>query len=157
MTRLVSAVLRGQPLRHRPIALRVEEQGPVRVVLEVAGREVDARPDVFPVALKPFTIGLYPGKDIAYRLGAHHQEASIDWAALPVTLAPSREYGIPRPADSPIIRELHIDEFHPIGSHMLFNCRIVSQAVPSDVPQLCHVSDMYARWRRCQDRAFVDA
>ena len=40
---------------------------------------------------------------------------------------------------------------------MLFRCRIVSQEIGDDMPQLCHVSDMYARWRERQGTPFVDA
>jgi flavin reductase (DIM6/NTAB) family NADH-FMN oxidoreductase RutF len=96
-------------------------------------------------------------KDIAYRLGAHHQKASIDWNTIPFPLVPSTVYGIPRPVESPIVRELRVEAFDEIGSHMLFRCRIIQQEAPSDVPQLCHVSDMYARWRHRQGRAFANA
>jgi flavin reductase (DIM6/NTAB) family NADH-FMN oxidoreductase RutF len=96
-------------------------------------------------------------KEIAYRLGAHHKQLSIDWTMLPFGVVPSDEFGIPRPVDSTIVRELQIEQFHEIGSHMLFISRIVSQRVSSDVPQLCHVSDMYARWRERHGRPFVDA
>jgi flavin reductase (DIM6/NTAB) family NADH-FMN oxidoreductase RutF len=315
MKRFLHAVLRGQPLRHRPIALPLDEQRQVRVVLERPGRDWDVSCRVFPAALNPFIIGLAPGpsseplhdsrhcrlrfedaagsiaisgivveagqtlataegpiallrpiqsavrcvpaayrawrhflawrhtraggrtahnlqmsyadlralnafyvlprpvflvsvaagdrsnmfpmdlvapiggdrfllalrrtspsvdtmcasrqvvvsgapapfKDIAYRLGAHHKKPSIDWDTLPFALVPSTVYGIPRPLESPIVRELQIEASDEIGSHMLFRCRIIRQEAPSGVPQLCHVSDMYARWRHRQGRAFADA
>jgi flavin reductase (DIM6/NTAB) family NADH-FMN oxidoreductase RutF len=313
MRGVVHVLRHGQPLRHRPIALRLNEQRPVRVVLENAGLDRDVTGAIFPAALKPFTIGLHdehsaalpahphgvlrfedagdstvigrlsvaaentldgdspiallrptrsamPGesgpyrawrhflawrhthagartahnlqmsypdlralnvfyvlprpvflvsvaagegsnmfpmdlvasierdafqlalrrtspsiemmcasrrvvisgapatfKEIAYQLGAHHKKASIDWSTLPFGLVPSAEFGMPRPIESTIVRELHIEQFHEIGSHMLFTARIVTQLVPSDVPQLCHVSDMYARWRRRRGHPFVDA
>jgi flavin reductase (DIM6/NTAB) family NADH-FMN oxidoreductase RutF len=314
MKRLVGAALHGQPLRHRAIALRRDEQRPVRVALETGGRDSAGAAIVFPAALKPFTIGLsldataedgsdagwrlrledvatgavvsridtalqdtiangdatirllrptrsdvacerapyllwrhflawrhtrrgarrphnlqmsFPDlralnafyvlprpvflvsvaagersnlfpmdlvttlgrdgfvlalrrtspsietmcasrrvvisaapaalKETVYRLGAHHKTASMDWNTLPFPLAPSSVYGIPRPADSPIVNELHIAAFDEIGSHMLFRCRIVSQEIGDDMPQLCHVSDMYARWRERQGTPFVDA
>jgi flavin reductase (DIM6/NTAB) family NADH-FMN oxidoreductase RutF len=96
-------------------------------------------------------------KEIAYRLGSHHKKSSIDWATLPFALVSSTEFGIPRPVDATIVRELQIEQFHEISSHMLFQSRIVSQQVTSDAPQLCHVSDMYARWRQRHGRPFVDA
>ena len=96
-------------------------------------------------------------KEIAYRLGAHHREATINWSSLPFAVTASLEYRIPRLAESPIVRELYVEAFHSIGSHMLFSCRVISQETPTDVPQLCHVSDMYARWRRRRGRAFADA
>jgi flavin reductase (DIM6/NTAB) family NADH-FMN oxidoreductase RutF len=313
MRQLLSAAFHGQPLRHRPIALRRDEQRPIRVVLEIAGRDWPIPVTVFPVALKPFTIGLSPDaegaaldgrwrlrfedvgsaavistidavpehtvtngdvtirllrpirsvvpcelgayrmwrhfvawrhtrrgarrphnfqmsysdlralnafyalprpvflvsvaagecgnmfpmdlvaaldsdefllalrrtspsiktmcagrrvvisaaaaalRETAYQLGAHHNKPSIDWTTLPFALAPSSLYGIPRPAESSIVRELHIDTFDEIGSHMFFRCHVVSQEIASDVAQLCHVSDMYARWRERQGRPFVAA
>jgi flavin reductase (DIM6/NTAB) family NADH-FMN oxidoreductase RutF len=315
MRRLIHAVLHGQPLRHRPIALRLDDQQQVRVVLAAAGGMRDVTHTLFPAALKPFTIGVhadpdtdglpdswegelrfedvgdgtligaiavvpdrsatdpdapirlmrpagsdmpselssyrawrhflawrhtqagaraahnfqmsYPDlralnafyvlprpvflvsvaagdrsnmfpmdlvapigrdrfvlalrrtspsvetmcasrqvvisgapaafKDVAYQLGAHHKKATIDWSTLPFALTASREFGIPRPVESTILRELHIEQYREIGSHMFFQARIVHQEVPSDLPQLCHVSDMYARWRHRRGRPFLDA
>jgi flavin reductase (DIM6/NTAB) family NADH-FMN oxidoreductase RutF len=96
-------------------------------------------------------------KETVYRLSAHHKQASIDWHALPFALQPSTKLGIPRPVESPLVRELLIDDCSPSGSHMFFRCHIIASEGPSDLPQLAHVSDMYARWRQRHGRPFADA
>jgi flavin reductase (DIM6/NTAB) family NADH-FMN oxidoreductase RutF len=96
-------------------------------------------------------------KETAYHLGAHHKQASIDWDGLPFAMQPSTRLGIPRPVESPLVRELLIDDFSPIGSHMFFRSHGAGAESPGAQPQLAHVSDMYARWRERHGRAFADA
>jgi flavin reductase (DIM6/NTAB) family NADH-FMN oxidoreductase RutF len=96
-------------------------------------------------------------KEAVYRLGAHHKEAGIDWRALELATRPSPLFGWPVPADALDGRELEVLQSEAIGSHVLFVTRVAGQARFGDEPQLCHVSDMYARWRSAQCRPFADA
>jgi len=96
-------------------------------------------------------------KEAAYRLGDHHRRRTIDWDALPFPLAPSPALGIPAPVGALGARELEVARCEAIGSHMLFATTIVAATTPEPAPQLCHVSDMYARWRAARGRPFTDA
>ena len=92
-----------------------------------------------------------------YQLGAHHKKRSVDWDALPVSLAPSPNFAIPTLSNALGIRELKVVHSEPQGSHMVFVTSVANQTTAPNEPQLCHVSDMYARWRALQERPFVDA
>lgn len=59
-------------------------------------------------------------KEIAYQLGEHHRQLSIDWKSLPFPLQPSPEFRLPVAQAALRVREMQIEEFHTIGSHMLF-------------------------------------
>jgi flavin reductase (DIM6/NTAB) family NADH-FMN oxidoreductase RutF len=96
-------------------------------------------------------------KAAAYDLGSRHREPSAGWDALPFGLEASALFSIPTPAFSLRTRELEIAGAMPVGSHMFFEARVVSDSPRGDAPQLAHVSDMYARWRERQGRPFVDA
>lgn len=96
-------------------------------------------------------------KTEVYALGRHHRERSIDWGALPFPVEPSPVFGIPAPAGALRVRELEVRHAEEVGSHVFFVTHVVGDEVRSDAPQLCHVSDMYARWRRAHGRAFTAA
>jgi flavin reductase (DIM6/NTAB) family NADH-FMN oxidoreductase RutF len=97
-------------------------------------------------------------KDAAHRLGDHHRKRSIDWQALPFAVAPSPLFGIPAPATRLGLRELQVRHCEPVGSHMLFAAAVASVSAPDeDEAQLCHVSDMVARWRATRGEPFADA
>jgi flavin reductase (DIM6/NTAB) family NADH-FMN oxidoreductase RutF len=96
-------------------------------------------------------------KEPVYALGMHHKQKSIDWAALPITTAPSPTFGIPAPGDALSVRELEVRQATEIGSHVFFDARVATIDRRRDAAQLCHVSDMYARWRAAQGRPFADA
>jgi flavin reductase (DIM6/NTAB) family NADH-FMN oxidoreductase RutF len=59
-------------------------------------------------------------KQQIYELGKHHQLKTIDWAALPFPVAPSPLYGLRVPQDAIRIREVRVEEFHEVGSHVVF-------------------------------------
>jgi flavin reductase (DIM6/NTAB) family NADH-FMN oxidoreductase RutF len=92
-----------------------------------------------------------------YELGAHHKKRSIDWGALPFAIEPSAEFQIPTLGGALGVRELQVIATEPVGSHMVFVTSVATQSFAGDTPQLCHVSDMYARWRQQQGWAFADA
>jgi len=75
-------------------------------------------------------------KSAAYELGKHHKLASIDWASLPFPTTPSPEFGLPVPKAALRVREVHVDEFHEIGSHILFLTSVVRDTIPSPPRQL---------------------
>ena len=96
-------------------------------------------------------------KDIVYRLGAHHRTPLLDWDALELQTVPSPLFGFPVPADALSLRELQLLHSQAVGSHMFFVTTIAGQSLRSDEAQLCHVSDMYARWRAQRGNPFIDA
>jgi len=96
-------------------------------------------------------------KEPVYVLGMHHKQRSIDWASLPIATAPWPTFGIPAPADALSVRELEVRQATEIGSHVFFDTRVAAFDRRRDGAQLCHVSDMYARWRAAQGRPFADA
>jgi flavin reductase (DIM6/NTAB) family NADH-FMN oxidoreductase RutF len=96
-------------------------------------------------------------KETAYRLAAHHKQRSIGWDALPFPVTASPVFSIPVPAEALRVRELQVLRSEAVGSHMFFITSIVSDSTRSNGLQLCHVSDMYARWRAVRGRPFTDA
>jgi flavin reductase (DIM6/NTAB) family NADH-FMN oxidoreductase RutF len=96
-------------------------------------------------------------KPAAYALGTHHKARSIDWDTLPLAVAPSPTFGIPAPVEATSRRELVVEQCQPVGSHMLFTTSVVNSTEAGDEEQLCHLSDMYARWRAAQGRSFSPA
>jgi flavin reductase (DIM6/NTAB) family NADH-FMN oxidoreductase RutF len=59
-------------------------------------------------------------KDIAYKLGEHHRKVRIDWDSLPFRVQRSSQFGLPVAQAALRVREVRIEECHPVGSHMLF-------------------------------------
>jgi flavin reductase (DIM6/NTAB) family NADH-FMN oxidoreductase RutF len=96
-------------------------------------------------------------KDIAYRLGGQHREHSLDWRSLELATVPSPLFGFPVAAEALGVRELEVRHSQVVGSHMLFVTDVARQSDGNEEPQLCHVSDMYARWRALRGRPIVDA
>jgi flavin reductase (DIM6/NTAB) family NADH-FMN oxidoreductase RutF len=66
-------------------------------------------------------------KEVAYRLGEHHRKASIDWSSLPFPLEPSPQFHLPVAQAALRTREVQVEEFHTVGSHMLFLTSLVSE------------------------------
>jgi flavin reductase (DIM6/NTAB) family NADH-FMN oxidoreductase RutF len=95
-------------------------------------------------------------KESVYALGTHHRAKSIDWAALPFAAEPSPAFGIPVPAEALRVRELEVRQATEVGSHVFFVTRVAADSPRSDAAQLCHVSDMYARWRSARGQPFAD-
>jgi hypothetical protein len=60
-------------------------------------------------------------------LGEHHRKASIDWSSLPFPLEPSPQFHLPVAQAALRTREVQVEEFHTVGSHMLFLTSLVSE------------------------------
>lgn len=106
-----------------------------------------------------FVLGAVPAewKERLEPLGEQHHKRSVEWDALPFAVAPSPAFGVPAAVDALDLRELAVTRCESVGSYVLLACAIVSASPVRDAPQLCHVSDSYARWRAARGRAFADA
>jgi flavin reductase (DIM6/NTAB) family NADH-FMN oxidoreductase RutF len=93
-------------------------------------------------------------KAAAYRLGEHHKLASIDFAALPFGTRPSPEFGLRVPEAALRIREVQVEEFHEIGSHILFLTKVVRDTVPEGPSglQLFHAFSSYRQYLAMTER-----
>lgn len=93
-------------------------------------------------------------KSLAYDLGKHHKERSIDVRALPFETVRSPLFGLPIPAAALKIREVRVREYHEIGSHMLFITSIVNETeyrpATNGVSQLpmFHIHGTYSQYLR---------
>jgi hypothetical protein len=96
-------------------------------------------------------------KNAVYRLGEHHKKEFADWSSLgfPTQLTPV--FGIPAIASALRIRELAIEHSEPIGSHMFFVCRTVSDRHMSVGPQLHHTAGFHQEFRRLHGDPFLAA
>ena len=96
-------------------------------------------------------------KDIAYELGKHHKQVSIDWARLPFATECSPQFGLPVAEAALKVREVEVREFHDVGSHMLFMTSIVRETIPKSVsngtggPQLFHGFSSYRQYLAMND------
>lgn len=122
------------PLGDDRFLLALRQTSPAVELMRGSGRIVAAGA---PATLKP----------AVYALGAHHSKRSIDWSALPFAVESSPEFRIPTPGCALGLRELRVIASEAVGSHMVFVTSVVTRSAAADAPQLCHVSDMYARWR----------
>jgi flavin reductase (DIM6/NTAB) family NADH-FMN oxidoreductase RutF len=84
-------------------------------------------------------------KAIAYALGKHHRQTSIDWTALPFKTVPSPSFALRVPEAALRVREVHVREFHEVGSHVLFITSIERETFPEarTAPQLFHIFSSY--------------
>jgi flavin reductase (DIM6/NTAB) family NADH-FMN oxidoreductase RutF len=86
---------------------------------------------------------------VAYELGKHHRQASIDWNALPFSTVPSPMFGLSVPAAALRVREVRVEHFYEVGSHVLFLTSVVGDTIPDrvlDGPgslQLFHIHGAY--------------
>jgi flavin reductase (DIM6/NTAB) family NADH-FMN oxidoreductase RutF len=83
----------------------------------------------------------------AYELGKHHRMTSIDWAALPFPTVSSPLFGLPVIEAALRLREVRVEEYHEVGSHVLFVTSIERETLPNSPrsPQLFH---RYSSFRR---------
>jgi flavin reductase (DIM6/NTAB) family NADH-FMN oxidoreductase RutF len=88
---------------------------------------------------------------LAYRLGEHHRETSIDWSGLP-RLVGSAQLGLRLPASSLRIREFRIDRCADIGSHCWFLCRLIGESHLAAGAPLCHTSGIHSHYRASINR-----
>jgi flavin reductase (DIM6/NTAB) family NADH-FMN oxidoreductase RutF len=91
-------------------------------------------------------------KAIAYELGKHHRKESIDLAALPFETTKSPAYGLPMPSTALAVREVHVEETHIVGSHMLFVTNTVHQESRSDTPRMFHIHGTYHQYLHLRGR-----
>jgi flavin reductase (DIM6/NTAB) family NADH-FMN oxidoreductase RutF len=99
-------------------------------------------------------------KAIAYELGKHHTRPSIDWATLPFRTVLSPEYHLPVPEVSIGVREVHVEECRPVGSHMLFITSVTKESALNPDPaalQLFHVHGAYRQHLLRRGIAMTDA
>jgi flavin reductase (DIM6/NTAB) family NADH-FMN oxidoreductase RutF len=94
-------------------------------------------------------------KAIAYEMGKHHGKANIDWASLPFRTVPSTLYGLPVLEGALCVRDVHIQEFHEVGSHILFITTIERETFPENPledgsPQLFHAFSSYRQYLAMQ-------
>jgi flavin reductase (DIM6/NTAB) family NADH-FMN oxidoreductase RutF len=92
----------------------------------------------------------FPYKDFAYELGKHHRKPSIDWASLPFPTQPSPVFGLPVAQAALRVREVRVDEFHEVGSHVLFLTSIVNDTLLPESAgglQMFHAFSSYRRFR----------
>ncbi len=86
-------------------------------------------------------------KQVAYALGEHHRQRTIDWSTVPFATVPSPVFGLPVPRDALVVRELAIRDVHTIGSHTLFVTDIVRETPGADAPAFCHMAGPLAYQR----------
>ncbi len=95
-------------------------------------------------------------KDAAYELGKHHKKTSIDWKELPFPTVSSPCFGLPVPEAALRVREVQVQEFHEVGSHILFITSIQRETFPEQIPngedarQLFHQYISYREYLRQQ-------
>lgn len=64
-------------------------------------------------------------KDYAYELGKHHRKETIDWASLPFPTVHSELFKLPVAEAALRVREVSVEQFHDVGSHVLFLTKIL--------------------------------
>ncbi|HWG58253.1 MAG TPA: flavin reductase [Candidatus Acidoferrales bacterium] len=102
-------------------------------------------------------------KPVAYELGKHHKQSSIDWGALSFPTTPSALFGLPVPAAALRIREVEVREYHEVGSHVLFMTSIVNEQTPDRAPRendalpMFHVHGSYREYLRRSGCSIVEA
>ncbi len=95
-------------------------------------------------------------KDAAYELGKHHKKTSIDWKELPFPTVASPCFGLHVPEAALRVREVQVQEFHEVGSHVLFITSIQRETVRRQIPdgedgrQLFHQYSSYREYLRQQ-------
>lgn len=84
-------------------------------------------------------------KDVAYELGKHHRLPTVDLAGLPFATRSTQTFGLPAMTEALRIREVQVEEFHQVGSHVLFLTTAVSDSRPEGAlePQLFHSFSSY--------------
>ena len=86
-------------------------------------------------------------KSQIYELGKHHKLTSIDWDALPIATVPSPSFGLRVPKDALRIREVRVEQFHEVGSHIVFITSIERETLTGlHEPQMFHLAGTYWRY-----------
>jgi flavin reductase (DIM6/NTAB) family NADH-FMN oxidoreductase RutF len=83
-------------------------------------------------------------QSVAYELGKHHRLPSVDFAKLPFPTKVSSMFGLPVMEEALRVREVRVEEFHEVGSHVLFVTSVVSDApAAAEGRQLFHAFSSY--------------
>jgi flavin reductase (DIM6/NTAB) family NADH-FMN oxidoreductase RutF len=82
-------------------------------------------------------------KNVAYELGKHHKKTNIDWPGLPLKMTRSPLFSLRVPEAALRVREVHVEEFHEVGSHTLFITSVERETAGSDGLQLFHQYGSY--------------
>ena len=53
-------------------------------------------------------------------LSRHHRVASVDWNEVPLSVTPSKQYGIPTPSNAITVREVEVEQVYDLPAHTLF-------------------------------------
>jgi hypothetical protein len=93
----------------------------------------------------------------AYRLGAHHKTAAIDWHALPFPVHRTKRSNIPHPAIALRVRELELLDHATTGSHTLFVAEITADYPASAGPRLFHTTSSHQRYRSSRGQPLQSA
>jgi hypothetical protein len=91
-------------------------------------------------------------KPAVYAMGKNHRQPLLDPSTLPVPYGPSKSFQIPVPAEALSVRELNIEQFLDLGSHVLFVARTHSMETHTEEPQMCHVHRFYQQFLMRQNR-----
>lgn len=93
----------------------------------------------------------------AYRLGAHHKAAAIDWNRLPFPVHRTTRSSLPYPAIALRIRELALLDHADTGSHSFFIAEIIADQSLSAEPRLFHTTSSHQRYRTSLGTPLVSA
>jgi flavin reductase (DIM6/NTAB) family NADH-FMN oxidoreductase RutF len=87
-------------------------------------------------------------RSAAYELAKHHRIPSVDLAGLPFATRRSPEFGLPVMEEALRVREVRVEEFHEVGSHVLFLTSMVSDTGVNARAgrQLFHAFSSYRQW-----------
>jgi flavin reductase (DIM6/NTAB) family NADH-FMN oxidoreductase RutF len=86
-------------------------------------------------------------KPQVYDLGKHHKLRSIDWNSLPFSTVPSPSFGLRVPEEALLVCEVRVEEFHEVGSHVVFITRVERETIPERrEPQMFHLAGTYWKY-----------
>jgi len=83
----------------------------------------------------------------AYQMGVNYSRPSANWYELPFETKKSNSFQIPVPVFSYRVREMEIEKVQPLGGHIMFITRIVSDECYSDGQELFVAHGFYEAWR----------
>lgn len=84
----------------------------------------------------------------AIALGKNHKKTYADWDHLPFATTNSAAFGLPVPKFSLRVREMHIEEVRPVGSHTLFLAKTIEDQRWADGLQMFQVHGFYQAWKQ---------
>jgi len=80
--------------------------------------------------------------EAVYTLGKHHRLRNIDLTALPFEVEVSSEFRLPVPSAALGVVELYVERVHPLGSHVVFLARPVSDQRRRSGRRMFHVAGL---------------